>query len=169
MKYCPKCKLNLKLTNFSIANSTKSKLSNYCRKCKGIYQKEWRIFHPNSVKKTEKRRSAKWKKFHRKNPYVEIFKKAKYRAIRLNLPFTITLQDVKNIWPKDNKCPITGKLLTIGNKYMHNESPTLDRIMPKLGYVPNNIGVLSLIANACKRDVADPLIFRRLANYIENR
>lgn len=72
---------------------------------------------------------------------------AKTRAKKKNLPFTITLKDIF-IPPY---CPILGiPLLCCGP--LSDYSPSLDRIIPKYGYIKNNIIVVSLRANRIKSD-----------------
>lgn len=73
---------------------------------------------------------------------------AKSRAKAHNLPFDITAQDIKDIWPKDNICPALGIPFTFGGKEDKNYStPSLDRIIPSKGYVKGNIQIVSALAN----------------------
>jgi hypothetical protein len=73
---------------------------------------------------------------------------AKRRAVELNLPFNITPADV--VIPK--VCPVLGIALAVGSGRVCDGSPSLDRIIPALGYVKGNIAVMSFRANALKRD-----------------
>ena len=73
---------------------------------------------------------------------------AKKRAKARNLPFDITLQDIKDIWPKDNICPALGIPFTFGvTKLKTYSSSSLDRIIPSKGYVKGNIQIVSALAN----------------------
>jgi hypothetical protein len=45
---------------------------------------------------------------------------------------------------------ILGIPLVMGDKYAHDNSPSLDRIIPELGYVKGNIMVISHKANTIK-------------------
>jgi hypothetical protein len=76
--------------------------------------------------------------------------KAKERAKKQNVDFSITLDDVKAAWPADGKCPALGIELKRGVGKMQDSSPTLDRLNPMWGYTPTNIAVLSLAANRIK-------------------
>ncbi len=69
---------------------------------------------------------------------------AKQRAIRKGLPFNLTLSDI--IIP--SRCPALGIKLIPGSN--SNSSPTLDRIIPDLGYTKGNVVVISALANAIK-------------------
>jgi hypothetical protein len=58
---------------------------------------------------------------------------------------------LKGIYPKDGFCPALGIPLEWGGKVYHN-SPSLDRIVPSLGYVKGNVAFLSHKANLIKSD-----------------
>lgn len=99
-----------------------------------------------------------------------MLRSARSRAKALGLSFEITLQDVLDVWPSDNRCPIFGTELKIRSpKKPSPESASLDRVRPEQGYVKGNIAVISSRANRLKNDCADPAIFRRLADWIENK
>lgn len=71
--------------------------------------------------------------------------------------FTITPADIEAVYPKDGKCPVLGIDLT---------TPSLDKIIPALGYVPGNIAVISMKANMLKGDETDPEVFRKIADWL---
>jgi hypothetical protein len=99
----------------------------------------------------------------------EIFHQvAKARAKTFNLPFTITPADVKNVWPEDGSCPILGIPLSrnVGKGPSPN-SPSLDRLVPELGYVPGNIAIISMRANLIKQRETSPEALRKIATWIE--
>jgi len=73
---------------------------------------------------------------------------AKHRAKRDGVPFLITKDDI--VVPEF--CPILGHKLEIGTRQSHEWSPTLDRIIPGLGYILGNIRVISHRANRLKAD-----------------
>jgi hypothetical protein len=82
---------------------------------------------------------------HRKIGYM--YGNAKRRAEDKGLPFNLTKQDIADVWPKDDYCPALRIPLRIriGNKtltYTTDNSPNLDRIIPRLGYVKGNIAVV---------------------------
>jgi len=77
---------------------------------------------------------------------------AKQRAKAAGVPFTISAKDI--IIP--THCPVLGIPLTrrLGRKGGCDASPSLDRIVPQLGYVPGNIVVVSRRANRIKSDAS---------------
>ena len=71
----------------------------------------------------------------------------------------LTLQDLK--LPK--LCPILGVEL----KYKGGDSsPSVDRIVPHLGYVKGNVQIISMRANRIKND-ATPDELRKVADYMQ--
>lgn len=74
---------------------------------------------------------------------------AKRRAKAYGVPYSLELGDVEAIWPADNLCPILGIELCFGTESYDN-SPSLDRLVPGLGYVRGNVAVMSARANRIK-------------------
>lgn len=85
-----------------------------------------------------------------KNKERVMWQSARERAKKFNLPFEITPSDI--VIPKI--CPILGIPLIQGNGKAHANSPSLDRIIPELGYTPNNIQVISHKANTIKSNAS---------------
>jgi hypothetical protein len=75
---------------------------------------------------------------------------AAHRAKTKGLEFSLELQDI--VIPE--LCPVLGLPLFRGNGSggMCQNSPTLDRINPALGYVKSNVEVVSWRANRIKSD-----------------
>ena len=86
----------------------------------------------------------------RNDPVRFMVHAARRRAKEKRLPFNIENQDVKI----PLTCPFLGVMLIAnhGGKKPTPNSPTLDRIVPELGYVKGNVRVISFLANAMKRD-----------------
>lgn len=75
---------------------------------------------------------------------------AKRRALKSAVVFGITVDDILAV--AGDTCPALGIPLdyTRGRRVIRTDSPTIDRIIPELGYVPSNIAVISNKANCCK-------------------
>lgn len=84
------------------------------------------------------------------DPQVELWYSAKRRAQDLSLPFSIEIEDIAI----PDYCPVLGIKLCRGDGHIAETSPTLDRIIPELGYVPGNIAVISNRANRLKSDAS---------------
>lgn len=76
--------------------------------------------------------------------------RAKNRAKMGNIPFTITREDFEI----PEFCPIFPhlRLEFADGRERPDNIPTLDRIIPELGYVKGNVRVISMRANRLKSD-----------------
>jgi hypothetical protein len=75
---------------------------------------------------------------------------AKQRASEKGLPFAISARDIHI----PMVCPVLGIPLKIGTRKDHDNAPTLDRIIPELGYVAGNVVVISYRANRFRNDAS---------------
>lgn len=82
-------------------------------------------------------------------PEYRLWIGAHARAKTKHLPFNIKPQDIKI--PK--RCPLLGIPLFTTGKRGNPNSPSVDRIIPRLGYVVDNIWVVSYKANRVKGDL----------------
>lgn len=87
---------------------------------------------------------------------------AKGRAAKTGLPFNIDKEDI--IIP--DKCPVLGLVLTSHVKGIRDNSPTLDRKIPSLGYIKGNVSVISNLANRIKQDATHEQIIK-VAEYVK--
>lgn len=76
----------------------------------------------------------------------------KHHAKKNNIPFTITLEYVISLIC--DECPILGIPLswTVRSEKVTHNSPSLDRIIPELGYVEGNVCWISAKANTIKNN-----------------
>lgn len=78
--------------------------------------------------------------------------------------FDLTSEYLRSIFPKDNLCPIFKvPMVWGGNK---DNSPSLDCIIPDLGYVEENVAWISTRSNVMKH-VSNPLNLRKMADWID--
>lgn len=76
----------------------------------------------------------------------DILGKARDRAKKAGVPFTLTKDTLP---PLTTHCPVFGFEFSRGG-FSNDRSPTLDRIVPELGYVPDNVVLVSDLANRMK-------------------
>ncbi len=143
----------------------KKKLSKTTKKCKICFQiKLIKDFQYNRKKCREcykKENTKNRKEYYYKNRKEILRKKqknahftivnhllnsAKARAKKYDIPFDLELENV--VIPE--YCPVLNIKLKRGNRKTLPNSPTLDRIVPKLGYIKNNVCVISFRANTLK-------------------
>ena len=137
-KLCNKCNKELSFNKFRERKDTGWKDINnkfrysYCREC-------------------EKKR---FKEAYKKDPIPQMLSNSKIRAKAKKLPHNITSDDIREVWPKDNICPVLKKPFEMGFKSGKTKSmaPSLDKIIPSYGYTKGNIVVISDIVNRLKSD-----------------
>lgn len=99
-----------------------------------------------------------------KNYVYMLWKGAKDRAVLKAIPFSIAESDIT----LPEFCPVLDVALdySVGRKggSLKPNSPTLDRRVPALGYVPGNVLVISARANMIKSN-ATPEELRKVADY----
>lgn len=91
---------------------------------------------------------------------------AKIRAKKYNVPFKITRQDLIDMFPADNLCPVLKVPFVWGTKNNKELSPSLDRMIPELGYIKGNVRFISYKANRIKND-SNVEILKNLIKYME--
>ncbi|MGD0905011.1 MAG: hypothetical protein ABR924_19085 [Terracidiphilus sp.] len=96
-------------------------------------------------------------------PEYKLYQSAKFRAKRDGLPFSL---DWKQIHIPTH-CPVLGIELKTGDGKPTDASPTLDKLIPELGYTDDNVRVISFRANSIKRDASAEEL-RRVLRYVEN-
>lgn len=73
---------------------------------------------------------------------------ARMRARAKGLPFNIDLSDIHI----PETCPVLGIPLSLGTGRHVPSSPSLDRLIPELGYTKGNVNVISMRANMVKHN-----------------
>lgn len=111
-----------------------------CRKAWGRNKSKDPVWQAHLAARELKRRHNK--------PESYLLNAAKRRAKVQGVPFNITVSDIQI----PSHCPVLGVRLCPGSRTDRNKSPSLDRIVPDLGYVPGNVRVISWRANDVKGD-----------------
>lgn len=137
MKLCPKCNTKKPLDEFGKNKSRKDGHQGHCKECLKA------VFNQNKDKYNKARRDKA-----RKDPRASMLTRAKQRAIKEGYPCTIEVEDI--VVPK--YCPVLGTELKVAKGFNDDNSPSLDKYDPSLGYVPGNITVISYRANRFKSD-----------------
>lgn len=93
----------------------------------------------------------------------------KKRSLDSGIPFSIDFDYAMSIFPADNKCPILERQFNFG--YDENNqldlSPSLDKIIPKNGYVKNNVLWVSYLVNRIKAN-ATILELTKIGNFYKD-
>lgn len=111
-------------------------------------------YHSDPEFKAELRRKVA--DYRRSDYRSDMLARAKRRAEDLNLPFDLTKDDI----PLVTHCPVFGFELEPGRGKPCPTTPTLDRIIPALGYVKGNVIVVSFKANLIKSNATPDEIMK---------
>lgn len=111
-------------------------------------------------KKLFQERKDHKRKLHAYDPRKNLISGAKCRAKRIRVPFSISIKDI--VIPE--YCPVIGVRLEVFHK---DNAPSLDRIVPALGYVSGNVVVMSRRANRIKNDSTKNEL-KSLIKYLES-
>lgn len=151
------CGYSKPLTEFHKAKKHPDGLDYRCKQCCKEYKKEHREENKNIYyERTEKYRSE--------NRDKALLYAAKHRAKQQGLPFDIDMTDV--VIP--TCCPVLGIELKFNKDKVEDDSPSIDKIIPSLGYVKGNVCVISNRANKIKTN-ADPYELRMVADWLEEK
>lgn len=182
MKTCPRCHEDKTLDGFSPDKRTKDGRTTICKKCAATWRRNRWLEGPKptivtpaelkcsscgSIKSSDdfykdsrystgrqqickKCQGSAMRDLYRKNPFRYLIRSAKARAKAFGVPFDLKEGDL--VIP--DCCPVLGIRLTPVREGLVNRpsSPSLDRIIPELGYVRGNVTVISWRANSIKRD-----------------
>ena len=158
-KVCTKCKVNRKIEEYFRASKAKDGRCYCCKYCQKEKRKDY--YRDNKDKiltrqnsyyyKNKERISGQIKEYRHKikqeSPESLFLHRAKQRAKKKNVPFSLTIEDI--VIPE--VCPILGiKLESKEKSGGDHASPSLDRLIPSLGYVKGNVWVICKLANSMK-------------------
>jgi hypothetical protein len=117
---------------------------------------EWDLKYPKRKEKRQtkpKRKQPKKRQFGADRTPQEFLESlligAKTRATAKGIPFDITPEDLN----LPEVCPVLGIRLSWGS-VISNETPSIDRVIPELGYVKGNCNIISMKANRLKNNAS---------------
>jgi len=83
---------------------------------------------------------------------------AKQRAPKQNVPFDLTLDYLESL--TTDECPVFKTPFVWGQSNGKNPyRPSLDKVIPELGYVQGNVVFISLKANTIKQDITEKELY----------
>lgn len=134
------------------------------KKEKAEYNKIYRLNNKDKIKEQRKVYLENMKESHEWR-MKNCLHQSKARARRKGIEHTLTLEEYKELYPIDNKCPVFDFELSWGHPI--SNSPSLDRIDSNKGYTKENCQIISNRANHLKNDATiDEL--KHLLNYLED-
>lgn len=150
-KICRKCGIEKSLEEFGKKLEGRTA---WCLECMRTRNKEFYWDNRESVRERQNARyqhhaeeqMAQQKQYLKDNPEKGLLKLAKQRCKKSGVACTISEKDI--VIPEF--CPILGLKLEFGEMDNRNNSPSLDRILPELGYIRGNVAIISHLANRIK-------------------
>ena len=133
-KRCADCGETKNFSLFHKNAQQKDGYSCYCKSC---------AMQQNKNKYSKLSQDHEWK-------LKQTLRASKQRAAQNNLEHTLSLKDLQQLYPQDNKCPILNIELCWG--FPKDTSPSLDRIDSTKGYTYENCQIISNRANRIKTD-----------------
>ena len=158
-KQCPNCKVRKPVSHFHLCRVRHDGVQDRCKPCHKERHDAWKLANADRVKRRQseyfKRTTAKrsaacarMKQARIDDPLTFLIRSARYRSKKNGIPFDLEESDL--IVPE--MCPVLGIELRVCGGVMSHNSPSLDRIVPALGYIAGNVRVISYRANRIKCD-----------------
>lgn len=124
-----------------------------CKECDELFTP----YHPNTQKYcNDCREKGEWflSRFSLRRRLGSLAHSAKNRAKSKNLPYDINTDYLEELWEEQGmQCPVSGRMFDLeayGEKRQVNpDAPSVDRIIPSLGYVKGNIRLVTYLTNVC--------------------
>jgi isopropylmalate/homocitrate/citramalate synthase len=152
MQICKKCQQEKPFTDFPPEKRVKTGRRIICKRCDADAKKlkDDQKRKENSVEYYSKKREyhREYNREYKRRERLEksMYYSAKARSKKHNIPFEISISDI--IIPE--KCPILQVKMYSRSEY----APSLDQIIPGIGYTKNNIMVISKKANLMKSNAS---------------
>ena len=142
MKFCTRCGETKVFSLFNIDRNTKDGYTSGCKDCRNKCAALYREANKERIK-------CRSKKLYDSYSQVDhMFHAARNRANMQGIPFELTKEDIKI----PLLCPVFKTTLVRGKGKPTENSPSLDKLIPTLGYVKGNVFVISQRANRIKND-----------------
>lgn len=166
LKACRKCGNEKPVTAFQKDPLCTGGFRHKCRECCNEYTRQWNAKNKEKVRATGRKSRHKRKASDpMQSSLKEMLNGARWRARKSGVPFAVTVVD----FDPPILCPVLGIPIDYGRKQTagpKDDSPSIDRIIPQLGYVPGNVRIMSFRANRIRNNgtLED---FRKLVAFLE--
>jgi hypothetical protein len=148
-KVCGKCKSTKIKKEFYKDKHSPDGYKNTCVSCVMDYNS--RYIDSKHYKETIlPRKASKERERRRKNPIGTLLALARQRAKNKDLEFNLSYDDID----LPEFCPVLNIPIVLGERKLKDNSPTIDRVNPGLGYIKSNVRVISWRANRLKSDAS---------------
>lgn len=142
-KRCSKCKVQKSFEDFYKSTQTKLGLSCWCKDCEKEAKRKLL-----SSGEHRKKRNLYLVGYRKKNHISTWLRHTRSRALKAGIAFNLTKEDF--VIP--DVCPVLGIPIRRGDYGAAYTSPSIDRIVPELGYTKGNVRIISYRANWLKNN-----------------
>lgn len=150
LKVCCTCKIEKLDGEFHFKNKIKNERTPQCKACNAIATKKYRDINKDKI-------NTRCRTFRQNNPTKRILWSSKQRAKHYNIAFDLVESDL--LCP--THCSYLGlELHYLAGKVRADNTASLDRIIPEVGYIKGNVEIISDLANHMKNSATkEQLIF----------
>jgi len=158
-KKCSKCRKTLSLSNFYLRPDRK-KYESRCKRCKRIYQREWRTKWSNERRKIANKATLdsfyKHAEYNVKRVIQHKISGWKNRAKMKEVSYDLTVDYLVKLWnEQEGRCYYTGRKMNFVPRRgrcgkTNPDNFSLDRLNPNEGYVKGNVKWCCWIVNTSK-------------------
>lgn len=150
LKTCIWCKKSRPLLDFSVCRANKDGKQSRCKSCDNAYTKEARFKRGKEAQTAYGRQYRLQRGQNFDFRLKALLYTSRQRAKEKEREHTLTLDDLKSIYPHNGLCPIFGFKLEWNSKGFRETSPSIDRIDSSKGYTIDNVQIISWKANRIK-------------------
>lgn len=150
-KVCSKCHTDKPLDSFY--KSSSQGYQHYCKECAykvkqerrqdptylAVLRAKDREVHRDRYRRDVELSRERSRVYRNANKELYLWCSAKQRAEEGSIPFNLEVKDICI----PTHCPILGIKLAHDNKSTRDDSPSLDKVIPSLGYIKGNVAVIS--------------------------
>jgi len=166
-RICCKCKIEKTLEEFHRngvnVNGHSKGIRRMCKICQNAENRASFYRNRPARRKAQKKWEKKQAQAAQHDPVIHakfIVESARARARRKKLPFNLTYTDISI----PEVCPVLGIPLIRGVGALSDNSVSIDKIIPSLGYIPGNVIIISYKANRIKSSATPEELFK-IANF----
>ena len=99
---------------------------------------------------------------------------AKNRAKNKKIDFNLTPDYLLHLWESQlGKCAVSGRnfILEPSKKFrqVHPDAPSIDRIIPKNGYIEGNVRLITYHSNVCVNEYGDKVLIDLIRDIMANK
>lgn len=165
MRVCRHCHAKLPISSFYTNGPGRAGRRHTCKQCTHTIRRQLEQSEPERV--AHRKSSVEACRNKRKSDYrawcQSAISRLRYRSEKDGVLFSLTPQDLLDIFPKDHVCPVLGVPFVLTEKSPYN--PSVDRLEPSGGYVRGNVAIISRRANTIKHN-AGGIELLKIANWV---